>query len=158
MDIASMASSLEVRLPYLDFNLVEFAMNLPVEMKINNGQQKYLMKKLLEKFLPNELIYRRKWGFPAPIGVWLAGELGYLIDQYLNKALIIKQGLFNEQEIEKLITEFRGGKSFHYKRIWSLIVFQLWYQKYFDQDRHLGSDGEVVNFRNTTDFRMNYQL
>ena len=132
MDIASMASSLEVRLPYLDYKLVEFALNLPVEMKIKNGQQKYLMKKLLEKFLPDDLIYRKKWGFPAPVGIWLAGELGFLIDKYLGAAVLKKQGLFNPEAVQRFVIEFRNGKSFHYKRIWALIVFQLWYEKYFD--------------------------
>lgn len=134
MDIASMASSLEVRLPYLDFNLVEFSLNVPVEYKIKNGVQKYLMKKTLEKYLPKELIYRKKWGFPAPVGQWLAGEHSYLMEKYLNKRVIEKQGIFEFSPIEKLIREFKGGKDFHYKRVWSLVFFQMWYQKYFDKN------------------------
>lgn len=131
MDIASMANSLEVRLPYLDYQMVEFALNLPVSMKIRKKEQKYLMKKALEKYLPQELIYRKKWGFPAPVGNWMLGSHSFLIDQFLSKTYIEKQGIFHYSAIEKLVREFRSGSFFHFKRIWSLIVFQQWYEHHF---------------------------
>jgi asparagine synthase (glutamine-hydrolysing) len=111
---------------------MEFSYNLPLEYKIRNGETKYLMKKLLEKYLPPDLVYRRKWGFPAPVGNWLYRELSYLIDQWLNPKLIAKQGIFNEGEIKKYIDAFRSGKDFHYKRLWSVIIFQMWYHKYIE--------------------------
>ncbi|MBS1573221.1 MAG: asparagine synthase (glutamine-hydrolyzing) [Bacteroidetes bacterium] len=132
MDIASMASALEVRTPYLDYRLMEYSYNLPESLKIKNGTAKYLMKKLLERYLPNDLVYRRKWGFPAPIGKWLSGELSYLIDKWLDIQKIKQQGLFNEQEINRYIKEFRSGREFHDKRLWSLIFFQMWYAKYIE--------------------------
>ncbi|MCX8020061.1 MAG: asparagine synthase (glutamine-hydrolyzing) [Chitinophagaceae bacterium] len=130
MDSASMANSLEVRNPYLDYRLVEFCFNLPLHYKIRNGTAKYLMKKLLERYLPHHLIYRRKWGFPAPIGDWLMRELSYLVDKWLNMERIKKQGIFNEKTISALIPQFRSGKKYHDKRIWSLIFFQMWHEKY----------------------------
>ncbi len=130
MDVASMSSSLEVRVPYLDHNLVEFALNVPLEFKIKNREQKYLMKKSLENYLPNDLIYRKKWGFPAPVGTWLQSEMGYLIDKYLNKDELNKHQLFNSDFVNTIITKFRKGEAFHYKRIWALIIFQMWYNKY----------------------------
>jgi len=136
VDIASMASSLEVRNPYLDYRLMEFSYNLPERFKINNGVPKYLMKKLLERYLPKELIYRRKWGFPAPVGDWLNRDLAYLLDKWLNKERIKKQGLFNEHAVKKYVDEFRNGKKFHDKRIWSLIVFQMWFENYFEKNGH----------------------
>lgn len=132
MDSASMANSLEVRNPYLDYRLMEFAYNLPLEYKIRNGETKYLMKKLLEKYLPNDLVYRKKWGFPAPVGNWLYRELSYLIDKWLNPQLIKTQGIFNVEMVEKYVKAFRQGKDFHYKRIWSVIIFQMWYNKYIE--------------------------
>lgn len=132
MDIASMASGLEVRVPYLDHELVETAINMPMEMKTQNGQQKFLMKRLLSKQIPKELVYRKKWGFPAPIGNWLKSELGFLIEKYLNDKVVLNQDVFNAKVIQKLIAEFRNGFFFHYKRIWALIVFQMWYEKYMD--------------------------
>lgn len=132
MDSASMANSLEVRNPYLDYRLMEYSFNLPQEYKIRNGTAKYLMKKLLERYLPKELVYRKKWGFPAPIGNWLTRELSYLIDTWLAPDRIKAQGIFNERMIARYINEFRGGKRYHDKRIWSLIFFQMWYAKYID--------------------------
>lgn len=132
MDIASMASALEVRVPYLDHNMVEFAMNLPLEMKVQAGEQKFLMKKTLEKYLPKELIYRQKWGFPAPVGEWLKTDLAYLIDKYLNPELIKQQGLFDPHVVQRFVGLFRQGKDYHYKRVWALIVFQMWYANYVE--------------------------
>ena len=132
MDIASMYSSLEVRVPLLDHRLVEFAAGLPLNLKINNNEQKYLLKKVLEDFLPAELIYRKKWGFPAPLNKWLKTDLSFLIDKYLNSTFLKQQNIFNYQFVEKLVGKFRAGQEFHYKRIWALIFFQLWYQKYIN--------------------------
>ena len=132
MDSASMANSLEVRNPYVDYRLMEFSYNLPEHFKINNGTPKYLMKKLLERYLPKELVYRKKWGFPAPLGNWLSGELSYLIDKWLTPQRIRQQGLLNEKDVAKYVTEFRNGKKYHDKRLWSMIFFQMWYSKYID--------------------------
>lgn len=130
MDTASMANSLEVRNPYLDYRLMEYSYRLPVEFKIRNGESKYLMKKLLEKYLPKDLVYRRKWGFPAPVGNWLYRELSYLIDKWLDPKLISQQGIFNPEEVKKYVQSFRSGREFQYKRLWSIIIFQMWFDKY----------------------------
>lgn len=132
MDTASMANSLEVRNPYLDYRLMEYSYNLPQHFKINKGTPKYLMKKLLERYLPKELVYRRKWGFPAPIGDWLTRDLSYLIDKWLAPQRIKSQGLFNEKRVSYYVTEFRSGKKYHDKRLWSLIFFQMWHSKYME--------------------------
>ena len=132
MDIASMASALEVRVPYLDHHLVEFALNVPLELKVQGSEQKFLMKKTLEKYLPHELIYRKKWGFPAPVGDWLQQDLAYLIDKYLNPKRLKKQGLFNPHMVQNFVNLFQQGKQYHYKRVWALIVFQMWYAHYID--------------------------
>lgn len=136
MDAASMANSLEVRNPYLDYRLMEFCYNIPQEFKINNGTPKYLMKKLLERYLPKDLVYRRKWGFPAPIGNWLTTELSYMIDKWLDPQRIKSQGLFNEKQVAGYVASFRSGKTFHDKRIWSLIFFQMWHHKYLEGNDH----------------------
>ena len=132
MDIASMHSSIELRVPLLDHRLVEFAINLPSSLKIKNGEKKYLMKKFLEKYLPNEQIYRKKWGFPAPIEYWLQTDLSYLIDKYLHQEIIKKQDIFNCKFVKSLLNEFTKGQTYHYKRIWALIVFQMWYNKHIE--------------------------
>ena len=133
MDIASMANSLEVRVPLLDHRIVEYAINLDEKFKIQGKEQKVVAKKMLEKFLPDDLIYRTKWGFPAPVSKWLYGELGYLITKYLNAKVINKQGIFNMNFIEKLILNFKKGRAFHNKRIWALITFQMWFDEYVEK-------------------------
>lgn len=134
MDSASMANSLEVRNPYLDYRLVELAMNMPLSCKINNGEQKYLMKKLLERYLPKHLVYRYKWGFPAPIGEWLYKDLRHLPDVWLSEDRIRQQGIFDPKAVSKWVASFRQGKQYHYKRIWSLIIFQMWYKEYMEDN------------------------
>jgi len=136
MDSASMANSLEVRTPYLDYRLVEFCVNLPRRFKIKNGTQKYLMKKLLERYIPHDLVYRKKWGFPAPVGDWLYNDLGYMIDRWLSKESIAGAGLFDESLVKKLVKEFRSGKKYHHKRVWALIIFHMWYYKYIAKNGH----------------------
>ena len=134
MDIASMANGLEVRLPFLDYRMVEFSINLPTEYKINGSMHKFLMKKDLERYLPNDLIYRKKWGFPAPISKWLSGNLSYLINIHLlDKNKIGQQGIFSYSFIENIVNEFQMGNHYLGKKIWSLIVFQLWYTKHYEK-------------------------
>jgi asparagine synthase (glutamine-hydrolysing) len=130
MDSASMANSLEVRNPYLDYRLVEYSFNLPLEFKVRNGTQKYLMKEVLRDFIPDNLVFRRKWGFPAPVGNWLDKELAYLLDKWLDPSLLDRQGIFDKAEVKKYRDAFNAGKKFHYKRLWAIIVFQIWYHKY----------------------------
>ena len=130
VDIASMASGLELRVPFLDHNLVEHSINLHRNMKVREGEQKYLLKKMLSDYLPKELVYRPKWGFPAPVGHWLQTDLSYLIEKYLNKQLIDQMGIFNYSFVANLVNEFRSGSDFHFKRIWALIIFNMWYQKW----------------------------
>jgi len=132
VDIASMAHGLEVRVPFLDHNLVEFAINLPQSLKIQEGEQKYLLKKVLESYLPKPLIYRKKWGFPAPFEHWLQDDLKPLIAYYLNEAVLQKQGIFSPAFVAQLLKEFVSGKTHHFKRVWALLYFQLWYEEYVD--------------------------
>jgi asparagine synthase (glutamine-hydrolysing) len=134
MDSASMANSLEVRTPYLDYRLVEFSVNLPLRFKINNGTQKYLMKKLLERYIPQDLVYRTKWGFPAPVGDWLYKDLRYMIDKWLSREMILNAGILDDLFVRKVLKEFLAGKKYHHKRVWSMIIFQMWYYKYMDKN------------------------
>jgi asparagine synthase (glutamine-hydrolysing) len=132
MDSASMANSLEVRNPYLDYRLMEYSFNLPIEFKIRNGTHKFLMKKLLSRYIPDRLVHRPKWGFPAPIGEWMYKELNYLLEKWLKPEQLKKQDIYNVNEVMKLKEAFLNGKKFHYKRLWAIIVFQMWHHKYID--------------------------
>ncbi|MBX3103140.1 MAG: asparagine synthase (glutamine-hydrolyzing) [Bacteroidetes bacterium] len=131
VDIASMAHALEVRVPFLDYRVVELALRTPPALKMNASEQKILPKKLLTRFLPQEMVYRKKWGFPAPVGEWLNGPLKYLVDDLLESKRIQQQGIFNHLEINKLVRDFQSGKHpYHHKRVMALVFFQLWYQRH----------------------------
>ena len=86
VDRSSMYSSLEARVPLLDHNIVEFALNLDQKFKINNGIQKYILKELTYDYIPKKIMERPKWGFSIPLEKWLKTELNYLIPKYLNEA------------------------------------------------------------------------
>lgn len=130
MDVASMAHSLEVRLPFLDHELVERMMRVPTELKLHGDTDKYLLKKGLGHYLPDPLIYRKKWGFPAPVGAYMKKDIRFLVDRLLNKDRLKQQDIFDPNEVHRYIDAFMGGKHYHEKRVWALLEFQLWYEEY----------------------------
>jgi asparagine synthase (glutamine-hydrolysing) len=132
MDIASMAYALEVRLPFLDYQFVEAMLNLPLTEKISTQDQKILPKRILNQFLPKELVYRRKWGFPAPLFKWLRHEKANLITRYLNTHILKKQGIFNPAFVKPIIEQLQRGIPSIHKQVWALLYFQLWYCHYID--------------------------
>ena len=129
-DIASMHYGLEVRVPYLDVNVVESALSLPLNLRRDGATAKVLMKTLLEKRLPHELVHRKKWGFPAPTAVWLSGRLGPALDRYLDKNRLAKQGIFDPKAVLEYVRRFRAGEKRLHSRLWNLLVFQMWHEKY----------------------------
>lgn len=130
VDRASMKFSLETRVPLLDHNIVEYALNIPEEFKINNGIQKYILKDILYDFVPKEYFDRPKWGFSIPLSSWLKNELRYLIDQYLSKQSIENTGIFDYRIVEKLKNDYFSGKDYLYNRIWVLINLQTFLSKH----------------------------
>ena len=130
VDIATMSQGLEARVPFLDHEMVEFAINMPEKFKVREGEQKYLLKKWLEPRLPQELIYRKKWGFPAPINHWLKKELRPLTEKYLGREALENTGLFDPGMVKEMIRRFDTGEDHHYKRLWALISFQMWHETY----------------------------
>lgn len=128
VDRASMYHGLECRSPLLDKMLIEFALALPESMKRTEGVSKWLLKELLADYLPQDLIHRPKWGFSVPMTSWLRGDLRYLIDDYLNKAVLEGTGLFDADEVLSLVRQFDQGKDYLYQRLWVMIVLQRWFK------------------------------
>lgn len=132
VDRASMAFSLEARLPLLDYRVVEFAMNVPHELKYRAQSKKYLLKKLAHRYLPQEMLDRPKQGFGVPVYEWLRGDLHYLLEKYLDNNVLTKQGVFNTEKIHKIVSSFMQrdqGPSID-RLVWHLLVFQMWFSKY----------------------------
>ena len=126
VDIASMQSSLEVRIPLLDHRIVQFALNLNENLKVKNGEQKLLLKQVLYQYLPSQLFDRPKQGFSIPLAKWLEGDLAYLIHEYLNKAVVEKLNVVKWSAVEQIVKKFQGGTTYYYTRVWSLIVLHHW--------------------------------
>ena len=130
VDRASMACSLEVRAPFLDYELVEFVMNLPSSLKLRRFTSKYLLKKVMKDFLPKELIERKKKGFGIPIAKWVKGPLRELFGDLLSYDRIKKEGLFNPSYVSSLLQDHLASKKDNRKQLWTLLVWELWVDRY----------------------------
>ncbi|MFB3921707.1 MAG: asparagine synthase (glutamine-hydrolyzing) [Terriglobia bacterium] len=130
IDRASMACSLELRTPFLDHRLVEFAAGLPASLRVRRFQLKYLLKKAVEKWLPHEIVYRQKRGFSVPIASWMKGGLRGLLDETFAEQKLKHDGLFNAVFVRRLLEEHWSGRADHRKTLWTLLAFQLWYDRW----------------------------
>jgi asparagine synthase (glutamine-hydrolysing) len=132
VDRASMASGLEVRVPLLDHRVVEYAMGLPDNLKYRNGSGKYLLKKLLEKYLPSALFNRPKMGFGVPIGDWFRNELKGMLCDYLSPSRLKRTGWLNPDYVYQKIDEHMSGRVNHQYRLWSLLVWEMWAERWLN--------------------------
>jgi asparagine synthase (glutamine-hydrolysing) len=131
-DRMSMHHSLEVRVPFLDHKLVEFCATIPPEMKIKGFQKKYLLKKATKNLLPGDVIRHRKQGFVGPMTRWLQTDLKPYVLNTLSERNLSRHGLFNTKTIQTLLMEHLTGKEIHDTLIWSLVVFQTWFELYIE--------------------------
>ena len=122
VDRASMKYGLEVRVPILDYRIVEFAINLHSKLKMHGNVQKYMLKETLADYLPRNLFVRPKWGFSLPMQLWLNNELKYLVDDYLNESTINHYGIVQYPFVRELKKRFFAGEEYLYQRLWALII------------------------------------
>ncbi|MFH1351843.1 MAG: asparagine synthase-related protein, partial [Pseudomonadota bacterium] len=130
VDQMSMLNSLEVRVPFLDYTLVESVFRLAGDMKLKGRKRKYILMETFKDLLPPALHNRGKWGFEIPIGAWLRKELKFLMDEYLPEDLIRRQGLFHFPFIKDLINQHMNSRRDTSWHLWNLIVFQHWFKTY----------------------------
>jgi asparagine synthase (glutamine-hydrolysing) len=130
-DRMSMGSSLELRVPFLDYRMVEFAASLPTDYKIRQGEGKYILKKMMEGKLPDNIIYREKKGFPTPLARMFAGPLkDYVKRTFLDVTpIIVKYELFLGEPIKELCEEHWAGTADHHRILWQLIVLEEWFKQ-----------------------------
>ncbi len=124
VDRASMATSLEVRVPLLDHKLVEWAANLPRRLKLNGQEGKYLLKKAMEPHLPNDILYRRKMGFAVPLKNWFRKELKTFIRDAVLDERMLDSGYFNKKYLTQLLDQHQKGSFDHSAPLWTLMMFQ----------------------------------
>jgi len=130
VDRATMSVSLEGREPYLDQDVIEWAARLPSSYKYYKGQKKYILKQIVHKYIPKEMMERPKMGFAIPVESWLRNELKPLVQHYLSTSKVKNHELFKPAEVERLCNDFFNGRKEKYFKIWHLFMFQLWYEKW----------------------------
>lgn len=130
VDRASMASSLEVRAPFLDHELVGFVMGLPSRYKLNGLTSKYILKRALKNYIPDEIIHRKKKGFGVPIAKWVKGELRELFGDMLSSNRIKREGFLNAEYVTQLLEDHLANKKDNRKQLWTLLVWELWANRY----------------------------
>ena len=132
VDKMTMATSVEARVPFLDHHLVEYAMGLPVDLKIEGKSGKHILKRALESVLPHDVLYSRKRGFGAPIREWFRGAGGEMLGELIMNSSIRSRDLFDYAFISRLMDEHQRGKrdwSFH---LWALLNLSLWYDRWIE--------------------------
>jgi asparagine synthase (glutamine-hydrolysing) len=143
-DRMTMANSIELRVPFLDHKVLEFAARLPGNQKVRGRQMKYLLKKALAKHVPKEILHRRKVGFPNPSVSWLAHDLKDVVSDILLDSKSISRGYFRKEAVEMLIQ--RNSRSSRYTaEIFSLVVLELWHRTFIDQQETLSKLGSFGN-------------
>ncbi len=132
VDRMSMANSLEVRVPFLDHKLLDFAMSISSKYKVRGLTTKYLLKKIMKDKLPKEIIEGKKKGFSIPLAKWFREGFSTLIKEFLSEDLIKKRGYFNYNFIKCLFADHISGKKDNSKQLWTLICFEIWHRRYVD--------------------------
>ncbi|MDY7038173.1 MAG: asparagine synthase (glutamine-hydrolyzing) [Thermodesulfobacteriota bacterium] len=130
VDRASMATSLEVRSPFLDVKFAEFVNNLPSILKLRRLNRKYILKKSFESRLPKDILYRGKKGFGVPLAEWFKKELKEFLLDILSPSRLNRDGIFNPKAIVNLLNDHFNGEKDNRKQIWTLFMFEMWKENF----------------------------
>lgn len=130
VDRATMSVGLEGREPFLDAKIIEFAAQLPNQMKYRDGNKKWVLKEICHKYLPKEIMERPKMGFSPPLTEWLRDELRSYFLHYLSHERLTNEGIFNPNEVVRLRDEYLQGKNVSIQRLWSILMFEMWYERW----------------------------
>lgn len=137
VDRASMSVSLEVRAPFLDPRVAEFAASLPVNYKLKGSKTKYILKRAIEDYLPPVVTRRSKKGFGVPVAEWLKGKLRPLARDLLSPERVRRAGVFNPEYVTRLQDEHERGVANHRKLLWTLLMFELWHESFIETPRRI---------------------
>lgn len=131
-DKTSMASSMEVRVPLLDHELIEMAAQVPARFKLKGLTRKYILKRAAEKWLPREIIHRKKAGFSAPIRAWLVRDLREMVEDLLSETNVRRRGYFDYRAVRRLIDENLSGREDNSLKVFQLLTLELWHRAFID--------------------------
>ncbi|WP_419786670.1 asparagine synthase (glutamine-hydrolyzing) [Pseudodesulfovibrio sp.] len=129
VDRASMAVALESRVPLLDHRVIEFAASLPTQLKVEGKTGKTVLRKVLHKYVPAELVERPKMGFGVPIEQWMANELRDWCEALLDKTTMQRQGILNTEKVQQLWQDYLNGDYFFCHHLWNILMFQSWLEE-----------------------------
>jgi asparagine synthase (glutamine-hydrolysing) len=132
-DKLSMAEGVEVRVPYLDLELVNFANSLPVNLKMRGITTKYILRKVAERYLPKEIIYRSKTGFGGPVRKWIKHDLEPLIEKRLSRDVLLKRGIFDPNAVANLVKRNKNDEIDASYTIWALLALESWMLQFIDR-------------------------
>jgi asparagine synthase (glutamine-hydrolysing) len=133
-DRMSMAHSLESRSPFVDYKLVEYAASIPPKLKLNGRKLKYILRRVASRYLPDELIHRKKQGFGFPLGIWMRTDLKEFLVKLFADSRFVQIGVFNQQYLTQLLNEHLSGQADHSYRLWILLNLEIWYRLYFENE------------------------
>jgi len=133
-DKMSMASSVEARVPFLDWEFADWvAWNVPPRLKLKGRTTKYLLRKMVQGWVPAEVLRQKKAGFGAPVGYWLANDLREMVDDLLSETTLRRRGYFQPATVSRMIADQRSGRQDWSAQIWQLLTFELWLQTFVDK-------------------------
>ena len=133
VDKITMATSVEARVPFLDHHLVEYALGLPRELKVEGRSGKHILKRALEEILPKDLLYSVKRGFGAPVREWFRDGLGEWFDSHLMNSTMRRRDFFDYKFIARLLDEHRRGTQEWGFHLWALLNLSMWYERWIDR-------------------------
>jgi len=131
-DKTSMAANLEVRVPFLNLEMLELAARMPTSLKLRGLKRKYILKRAAEQLLPREIVWRKKAGFGAPIRSWLRGPLRPMVDDLLSEETVKRRGLFQPQEVRRIIDANLSGREDFNLQVFQLLNLELWQREFID--------------------------
>jgi asparagine synthase (glutamine-hydrolysing) len=131
-DRVSMAHSLELRVPYLDHRLLEFAATIPPELKLRGMERKHLLKRAVRDLLPESFFTRRKMGFSAPLAVWFRSELRGFVEDVLSRSAVERAGLLRYDAVRRILDDHYARRANYDNVIWALVVLGLWHASYLE--------------------------
>jgi len=143
-DQMSMAASIESRVPFLDHPLMEFAARLPQRMKLRGLTTKWVLREAMRGTLPDEILSRRKMGFPVPIGRWVAGKYRPLLEEYVLGQRALDRGLFDPGYLRQTVAEHQRGEGNHAERLWALVNVELWHRIFIDGEAPADASAAMV--------------
>ena len=141
MDIATMANSLEARIPFLDHKFMELVAGIPSQLKMKGSMTKFILKKSFSDLLPEAILKRKKMGFGVPVSRWFKKELKEYIYEILMDSRTLNRGYFRREGIERLLDEHITSRYDHSAKIWALLILEIWFRVFMDKEGDFGSHG-----------------